>query len=154
MERQQAIGNSRPRKEVPPFAPGNGLAERGSKPTPTQETAMYRFTTHTMMFALALGFQSAHAAPPQAVRSIVVRFAELDLSRIQGASILYQRLKGAAGTVCAPLDDRELARHISFTACVQNSISTAVAKVNQPALTAYYATKTNGRNATIQIAQR
>jgi UrcA family protein len=115
---------------------------------------MYRFTTPTMMFALALGFQSAHAAPPQDVPSVVVQFADLDLSRSEGARVLYQRLKRAAEAICAPLDDRELARHMHFTACLQNAISTAVVKVNRPALTAYYTAKTNGRNATIQMAQR
>jgi hypothetical protein len=67
--------------------------------------------------------------------------------------VLYQRLKGAAEVVCAPLDDRELARHMRYKACVQSAISTAVAKVNQPTLTAYYAAKTSGRNAAIQVAQ-
>jgi len=43
---------------------------------------------------------------------------------------------------------------MSFKACVQNAIYTAVAKVDQPVLTAYYETKMNGRNATIQIAQK
>lgn len=115
---------------------------------------MYRFTTTMTMFALALGFQSAYAAPPENVPSIVVHFADLDLSRSEGAAVLYQRLKGAAETVCAPLDDRDLARHMSFKACVHSAISTAVTKVDQPALTAYYEAKTHGRNATIQIAQQ
>ena len=115
---------------------------------------MYRFTTTMMILALALGFQSAHAAPPQNVPSVVVHFADLDLSRSAGATVLYQRLKGAAETVYAPLDDRNVARHMSFRACVQSAISTAVAKVDQPALTAYYEAKRNGRNATVQIAQK
>jgi len=115
---------------------------------------MYRFTTTMMIFALAIGFQSAHAAPLQNVPSVVVHFADLDLSRSEGATVLYQRLKGAAKTVCAPLDDRNLARHQSFEACMQNAISTAVAKVDEPALTAYYEAKMNGRNATIWIAQK
>jgi UrcA family protein len=115
---------------------------------------MYRFTTTMMIFALALGFQSAHAAPPQDVPSVVVHFADLDLSRSEGATMLYQRLKGAAETVCAPLDDRDLARHKHFMACVQSAISSAVAKVDQPALAAYYEAKTKTRNATIQIAQK
>lgn len=152
MEWQLPIGDSGPRKEVPPFALGTGLAERGPKPN-TQETAMYRFTITMMIFALALGFQSAHAAPPQNVLSVVVHFADLDLSRSEGAAVLYQRLKSAAETVCAPLDDRNVARHMRFKSCVQTAISTAVAKVDQPALTAYYEAKTNGRNATFQIAQ-
>ncbi len=115
---------------------------------------MNRFTTTMMMFALALGFQSAHAAPPQIAPSVVVHFADLDLSRGEGVTVLYQRLKGAAETVCAPLDDRDLARHMRFTACMHSAISTAVAKVDQPALTAYFEAKTNRRNATIQIAQK
>ena len=153
MEWQLPSDDSAPRKEVLPFALGTGLAERGPKPTHTQETAMYRFTIKMMIFALALGFQPAHAAPPENVPSVVVHFADLDLSRSEGATVLYQRLKGAAETVCAPLDDRNLARHMGFKACVQTAISTAVAKVDQPALTAYYRAQFKGRNATFQIAQ-
>ena len=115
---------------------------------------MYRFTTTMMMFALALGFQSAYAAPPENAPSKVVKFADLDLSRSEGASVLYQRLRGAAESVCAPLDDRDLARQKSFKACVQSAISAAVATVDRPALTAYCEAKTNRRNATIQIAQK
>jgi UrcA family protein len=115
---------------------------------------MFRFTTTMMIIALALGFQSARAAPQQDVPFKVVHFADLDLSRSEGAAVLYRRLKGAVETVCAPLDDSMLAGHMRFQACVQNAISTAVAKVDQPALTAYYETKTNGRNTTIQIARK
>jgi UrcA family protein len=114
---------------------------------------MYRFTT-MMIFALVLGFQSAHAASPENVPSVVVHFADLDLSRSEGATVLYQRLKGAAETVCAPLDDRDIARHFRFKACVQSAISAAVAKVDKPALTAYHESKMSGRNATIQVAQK
>jgi UrcA family protein len=114
---------------------------------------MYRFTM-MMIFALALGFQSAHAAPPQDASSVVVHFTELDLSRSEGAAVLYQHLKGAAERVCAPLDERSLVRQMSYTACVRDAISAAVAKVNQPTLNAYYEAKTHRRNATIQIARK
>ena len=114
---------------------------------------MYRFTTTMMIFALGIGFQSAHASS-QDVHSMVVNFADLDLSRSEGAAVLYQRLKGAADIVCAPLDDRDPERHLGFRACVQQAISTAVAKVDRPALTAYYEAKTSRRNATIRIAQK
>ena len=114
---------------------------------------MYRFTTTMMIFALGLGFQSAHAAPPQDVPSRVVQFGDLDLSGSPGAAVLYRRLKGAAETVCDPLDDRQLARHMQFKACVQSAISTAVSKVDRPALTAYYEAHTSGYKLTIQTAQ-
>jgi UrcA family protein len=154
MEWQQPIADSGPRKDVPPFAPGTGLAERGPIQTSTPETAMHRLTTTLMISVLGFGFQSAHAAPRESAPSVVVRFADLDLSRSEGAAALYRRLKGAAQTVCAPLDGRNLAQHFGFEACVKSAISTAVATVDRPALTEYYAAKTSGRNATFQIAQK
>jgi UrcA family protein len=114
---------------------------------------MYRFTITMMIFALALGFQSAHAAPPQLGPDVVVHFADLNLSRSEGAALLYRRLKVAAEKICFPLDDRALARHVRYTACVQSVISTAVAKVDRPVLSAYYEANTNGRNGANQIAQ-
>lgn len=38
--------------------------------------------------------------------------------------------------------------------CWQSALGTAVAKVDRPALTAYYRAKFGGGNATIQIAQK
>ena len=117
---------------------------------------MYRFTTTMMIFALALGFQSAHAAPPQNVPSVVVHFADLDLSGSEGAAVLYQRLNRAARTACARMDNDnpDPLWHFHFRACMQGAISAAVAKLDRPALTAYYEAKTNPRKAMIQIAQQ
>jgi UrcA family protein len=109
---------------------------------------MNRFSTTTLTFALALGLQSAHADTPQGLPSVVVQYADLDVSHSTGASALYHRLRGAAETVCSPLDGRDLASRAAFNACVQSALNTAVAKVNQPALTGYYKAKTNARNAT------
>jgi UrcA family protein len=114
---------------------------------------MYRFTSTMMVFALALGFDLAHAASPQDAPSVIVHFADLDLSHGQAAGVLYQRLKETAETLCAPLDDRDLGAHLRFKACVQNAISTAVVKVDRPTLTAYYKARTSGHNAATQIAQ-
>ena len=107
-----------------------------------------------MILGLAVSGQSAHAGSPQNVPSVVVHFGDLDLSRSEGATVLYRRLTSAAETVCAPLDDRGLARHMSFKACVQSAISLAVAKVDRPVLTAYYEARANRDNAAIQIAQK
>lgn len=115
---------------------------------------MYRFTILLTVFALTLGLQPADAAPPTDVPSILVHFADLDVSRGEGASALYRRLKGAAETVCAPLDDRDVARQMKFRACVQHAISTAVVQVDQPALTRYYEAKTNRHSAVTKVAQK
>jgi UrcA family protein len=114
---------------------------------------MYRFTTLITVFALTLGFQSADAAPPEDVPSIVVHFTDLDVSRAEGATALYRRLKVAAETVCAPLEDRDVARQMKFRACVQRAISTAVAQVDQPALTRYYEATISRHNAPRKVAQ-
>jgi UrcA family protein len=125
-------------------------ADIASRRSTHPETAMYRFPTTMMIFALAAGLsQAAETAP-----SVVVRFPDLDLSRSASVAVLYQRLQGAAETVCAPLDDSDLPRHMRFKACVQGAISMAVAKADQPALTAYYRTKTKGPSAAVQVAQK
>jgi len=115
---------------------------------------MNRFTTTMMISALGLVSQLANAAPPQDPPTVIVRFADLDLSRSQGLTVLYQRLKGAAETVCIPQNGRDLASQARYKMCWQSALGTAVAKVDQPALTAYYRAKSGARNATIQMAQK
>jgi UrcA family protein len=114
---------------------------------------MYRFTTTMMILALALGSQLTQAAPPQDVHFVDVHFADLDLTRSEGATMLYQRLAGAARTVCASLDARDVASQMRFKGCVETAIGSAVAKVDRPILTAYYKEHTSNRNAAIQIAK-
>jgi UrcA family protein len=115
---------------------------------------MYRFTTPLTILALGLGFQSAHAVTPEdPAPARAVQFADLDLSRTQDAAVLYERLRATADTVCAALDDRQLEKHISFRKCVKSAISSAVAKIDRPTLTAYYKARTSDHNSTIQTAQ-
>jgi len=114
---------------------------------------MYRITVTIATVAMALGVQPAHATPPQSAPSLVVHYADLDLSRNEGAAVLYQRLRVAAETVCLPLDDLALPRHAMFRACVANAISAAVAKVDRPSLTTYYRARQGERNAVATIAK-
>jgi UrcA family protein len=67
--------------------------------------------------------------------------------------VLYRRLKGAAETVCAPQNGRDLGTQARYKICLQSALGAAVAKVDQSALTTYYRTQFNRRNATVQIAQ-
>ena len=115
---------------------------------------MYRFTTTMTILALGLGFHSAYAASPEdPPPARTVQFADLDLSRTQDAAVLYDRLRSAAETVCAALDDRQIVKHMSFKRCVTSAISSAVAKVDRPTLTAYYKARTSDHNSTVQTAQ-
>ncbi len=115
---------------------------------------MKRFTTTMMISTLAFGYHAANAAPPQDPPSVIVHFADLDLTHTDGVGVLFRRLKSAAETVCAPEDGRDLANQTRYKMCVQSALGTAVTKVDRPALTAYYLGKIGRANKTIQIARK
>jgi UrcA family protein len=110
-------------------------------------TTTYRLHTivATMLCgASALGLTAMPAvadslAPPL---QQTVKFADLDISRTQGATVLYGRIRAAAKNVCAPFDRGGALDKIEFASCIQKSIADAVTAVNAPALTAVYSAKT------------
>jgi UrcA family protein len=72
-----------------------------------------------------------------------VNFADLDLTRNEGAATLYSRIKSAARQVCDPLvvyapRDSMLRMH----RCEEDAIARAVADVNAPVLTSYHRERT------------
>lgn len=109
---------------------------------------MYRFTTLTMILALALIHQSANADPAQ----VAVRFSDLDLTRVEGAAVLYRRLKHAAEAACAPVEGRAPNIARLFNKCVESGVQAAVIQVDRPMLTAYYHALTG--NGEIQVAAK
>jgi UrcA family protein len=113
---------------------------------------MYRFTTLMTIGTLALASQAAIAAPAPDAPSMLVRFADLDLTRMPGAAVLYRRIEHAASTVCASFDGRDPSHVALFQGCTREAIAASVAKVNQPALTAYYRMRTGASSPTIQLA--
>ena len=116
---------------------------------------MYPLSTTMTISALALGCQLADATPLQDdAPSVVVRFADLDLTHSDGVAVLYRRLKDAAERVCAARNGRDIRSQTRYKVCWQGALSTSVGKVNQPALTAYYGAQFKGRDAPFQIAQK
>lgn len=100
-------------------------------------------TKVTMLFitaALAVGAQRSHADTidnlPQ--QQALVRFADLDVTRDSGVSILYGRLQRGARLVCEPLHRKDVQRAQAFDHCVTDAMSRAVTEVAQPTLTTYY----------------
>jgi UrcA family protein len=85
------------------------------------------------------------------VRTRVVKFTDLDLTRSAGVAVLYTRIKQAARDVCAPFNSRALGSIADARSCTEHSIARAVADVNAPALTSYHLTNTG---QTIIVAQR
>ena len=99
-----------------------------------------------LSFGVAAG---ASAEEKGDFRTYTVRFAELDISKPEGAKVLYKRLQRAAFIVCdntnsaAPYARASVAR----SECYRTALSNAVAQINSPALTALHEGKQGTRVA-------
>ncbi len=101
---------------------------------------------NSFILAAALGiFTVAHAQ--NAVVSVTVKFADLDLNTEQGDNTLYRRLTAAALRACwqypvaaEPLPiSREKQLERMHATCVHQAIDGAVARINQPVFVRYVA---------------
>lgn len=91
---------------------------------------------------------------PDTPKSLTVQFADLDLSKPEGAATLFGRMRSAAQNVCrAHQGGTTLRDKQSHEACVEFALSNAVAKVDRPVLTKYVVSRSSGkRKAPIQVA--
>jgi UrcA family protein len=84
-----------------------------------------------------LGASQASAGAPSTARTVSVNYRDLNLSTIEGAITLYERLKGAARTVCdGPMTG--VAAYQEWRSCYDAAIADAVSKVNNPLLTSVH----------------
>lgn len=112
----------------------------------------------TLVCAAALGCGAAVAGPAGAAidapATYVVRFADVDLSSIEGAATLYNRIRQAANQVCSPLESRTLGLLVRDRACVDKAVADAVAGVNRPLLSQYHQLHTKGdKVGLVQLAK-
>ena len=111
----------------------------------------------SLAFASGLVTLLSVCSPVQAARAddsplqVKVSYADLNLSSTQGAEALYHRIKSAAGEVCYPREERNLALMANRRACIQKAISDAVTHVGSPTLIAVYNTH-EGRSQPLQVA--
>lgn len=84
-----------------------------------------------------LGAAQVSADPGVGRRSVTVNYRDLDLSTIEGATALYQRLKGAARSVCDG-PSTGVAAYQEWRHCYEAAMADAVAKVNSPLLSALF----------------
>lgn len=75
------------------------------------------------------------------VRSVTIRYAELDLAKPQGVEALYIRIGGAARRVCRADSFLRLRDRLNRNNCYQDAIGRAVKQVNLPTLTALHEAK-------------
>ena len=85
------------------------------------------------------------------VPHVHVKYGDLNLGTTAGATVLYQRIRGAADGVCGVPDTRDLARIAQAKACAAHTVAEAVAAVNAPLLTGVYQVKM-GEAVGIQVA--
>jgi len=90
---------------------------------------------------LAAGLAANHAwaaEPTQVATSVVVHYADLDLSRPKDARVLYDRLHAAARLVCREsvvvLEDLEHLRQ--YHDCIDRALANAVTDVGAATVTA------------------
>jgi UrcA family protein len=87
--------------------------------------------------ACLFGTGTALAAGPSEVH-LKVKYSDLNLSTMNGATTLYQRIEGAAHFVCGD-EGRSLDEQIVWKTCYGNAVNHAVTQVNNPLLTSLYA---------------
>jgi UrcA family protein len=97
-------------------------------------------TNNPVRVAVAVALFAALTAGAQAadLPQVHVNYAGLNVGTTAGATVLYQRIRGAADRVCGDADTRDLARMGQASACVAHAVADAVARVNVPALTRVY----------------
>ena len=112
--------------------------------------------------AATLGFSAVDASAgnfpsirpmPGSPPTYLVKFADLDLARIEGVTTLYRRLGHAAREVCDSLISTEWFP-TNYKACVDQATADAVAIVNRPLLTQYHQLRIKGDKAgLVQLAK-
>lgn len=103
----------------------------------------------TLLSLCSVAVQTARADEP--ARQVKVSYADLNLSSTQGAEKLYRRIKNAAGEVCYPREERNLALMATRRACIHTAMSDAVTHVGSPTLVAVYNSH-DGRSQPLQVA--
>jgi UrcA family protein len=96
------------------------------------------------MLTILFGPLSAVAAvtPSDEVPSRRVTYADLDLTRKTGVTVLYARIKSAAREVCLPVYGRVAQDHnMASQQCREQALARAINDVNAPGLTSYYLEK-------------
>jgi UrcA family protein len=87
--------------------------------------------------AFALG-GLAHASTVREFPSVVVKYGDLNLDRVDDVATLHARLRKAALQVCAQLDSRVLGLREQYETCVSGAVTQSVAKVDNPRLTSFH----------------
>jgi UrcA family protein len=101
-------------------------------------------TAWVALLALASAAASANPGDTDEVQSENVNYEDLNLNSLTGITLLYGRIERAARLVCGPNTD--VSRLGQWKTCYRLAVAAAVAKVNNPLLTAIHDRKTGMPN--------
>ena len=101
-----------------------------------------------VMTAAGAGAARAQDSSHAVVLTKMVGYGDLDLESMQGARILYARLRSAATRVCEPQRSRQLTDD-GFPACYDNAMAEAVRQINKSTLTKVYKQHSGAESAGI-----
>jgi UrcA family protein len=102
-------------------------------------TTMSAFLLSATFGLSAPGFGQSPNSP---VPSSIVRYGDLDLSTAAGIHTLYDRIQNAAWHVCEQMMlDHSPTSEIESVKCRKSLVTSTVANVNRPALTALHTGK-------------
>ena len=87
-----------------------------------------------------------------AQHSVTVSYRDLNLSTLDGATILYRRITGAARLACGE-QGYGLFEQRHWESCVQNAIAGAVATVNNPLLRTVHSRENPRTHVTAMLAR-
>jgi UrcA family protein len=88
-----------------------------------------------VMGAAALCTALSTTVKAQDVPSKTVRFNDLDISKSDGAKVLYSRIRAAARDVCELSTGTDPILRIAIKGCIDKAVDKAVKDVNAPMLT-------------------
>jgi UrcA family protein len=96
--------------------------------------------------SFATGACAFAASSENQLPHVTVKYGDLNLNVREGIDTLYQRIKGAARSVCdQAISGSEPFRHNQWNSCYNTAVANAVAKVNNTQLTLRHAQSTTRR---------
>lgn len=121
-------------------------------------TIVENLLTGAAVSFIALTGAAAYADSPPAVgfqHTSIVRFEDLNLSRPRDVARLYNRITLGADKVCGPRSlTGSYSKSAIYASCYAETVAEAVARVDQPALTAYFRQRAEPALRPATIAQR
>ena len=97
-------------------------------------------TAWVALLALASAAAGANPEDTEEVQSENVNYEDLNLTTLAGVTQLYGRIERAARLVCGPNTDQS--RMGQWKTCYRLAVAAAVARVNNPMLTAVHDSRT------------